>query len=468
MNKFPDNFIFGVATAAYQAEGNTKADGKGPCYWDEYLEKNHKFDPDPASDFYHKYKEDLQFCKDYGINGIRISIAWTRILPEGEGEINPKGIAYYNELIDECIKRGVEPFVTLHHFDTPLPLYQEGDWLSRRVIDCFVKFAKICFDNFGDRVKKWFTINEPWSLASGQYLIGHFPPNVMYDLEKVTQAMHNMVLAHAKVVNLYKRMNLPGEIGVIHILEPKIPINEIDANKKAALYEHILCNRFMLDATLKGEYHPTTLQIVNEILESNHGKLEIKNGDIEEMKEASGQIDFLGINYYQSHFVQNFVGESSIHHNGTGEKGTSSYAIKGVGKRVLNPNVPTTDWDWSIYPEGLYQMIMEVYEGYHFTKHVYITENGVGVKEQLIDNKVVDKQRIDYIYKHLKAILQAVEQGANVQGYFLWSLMDVFSWTNGYNKRYGLLYTDFKSQERYIKESAYWYKKISKSGILTK
>lgn len=468
MYKFPEKFVFGVATAAYQAEGNTKVDDRGPCYWDDYLEKSKKFDPNTASDFYHKYREDIEFCKAYGVNGIRISISWSRILPEGEGKVNPKGIDYYNKLIDTCIENGVEPFVTLHHFDTPLPLYEEGDWLQRRMIDCFVNYARICFENFGDRVTKWFTINEPWSLAAGQYVIGHFPPNIKYDLGKAAQAMHNMVLAHAKVVNLYKTMNLNGDIGIIHILEPKFPINENSANKRAALYEHTFCNRFMLDATLKGEYHPTTLQIVNEILSENNGTLSILDEDIIIMKEASSNLDFLGVNYYQSHFMEDYEGNSVINHNGTGEKDTSTYAIKGVGKRVIHPDVPTTDWDWSIYPEGLYQMLLEVYQGYGFAKPIYITENGVGVKEQLKDNTVDDTQRIDYIHGHLEAILRAIKEGVDVQGYFLWSLMDVFSWTNGYNKRYGLLYVDFETQERFIKKSAHWFKKIATKKVLSK
>ncbi|MGX8852392.1 6-phospho-beta-galactosidase [Amedibacillus sp. YH-ame10] len=468
VKKFPKGFIFGADTAAYQAEGATQRDGRGPCYWDEYLPQQGVFSPDPASGFYDKYKEDLKTCKEFGVNGIRISIAWTRIIPDGDGEINPKGIAYYNSLIDECIKNGVEPFVTLHHFDTPLSLFHKGDWLSYDMINAFVRFAKVCFENFGDRVKKWVTINEPWSLAAGQYLVGHFPPNIHYDLGKAAQAMHNMLYAHARVVNLYKGMNLPGEIGIIHILEPKIAISNTKENEKAALYEHTFCNRFMLDATIYGEYREDTLRIVKEVLACNHGEITIREEDLIEIKEASQNIDFLGVNYYQSHFMEAYSGESCIRHNGTGEKGSSFYAIKGTGKRVINPAVPTTDWDWLIYPEGLCAMLMEIHDDYHFQKPIYITENGVGEKDKLIDNTVNDDSRIDYIYQHLDAILQAVDNGVDVRGYFLWSLMDVFSWTNGYNKRYGLFYVDFETQERYAKKSAYWYRMIAESKILSK
>ncbi len=463
MRKFPKGFVFGAATAAYQAEGAVKEDGRGPCYWDEYLAQTKSFDPAMASDFYHRYKEDLDLCQSYGINGIRISIAWTRIFPQGVGEINQKGVDYYNDLINACLERGIEPYVTLHHFDTPLPLYHKGDWLSQEMIDAYCAYARTCFELFGDRVKKWVTINEPWSLAAGQYLIGHFPPNHHYELGNAAQAMHNMVYAHARVVNLYKEMGMQGEIGIIHILEPKFAISDTPGNQKAALYEHTFCNRFMLEGTINGCYQEKTLAIMKEVLRDNKGEIRIAEHEIAEMKKAAAQLDFLGINYYASHFMEEYDGESYIHHNGTGQKGTSVYAIKGTGKRVINPEVPTTEWDWAIYPQGLYSMIMEIYRDFHFTKPMYVTENGVGMKDVLENNTVQDDARISYIAAHLDAVLQAREEGADVRGYFLWSLMDMFSWTNGYNKRYGLFYVDFKTQQRYVKKSARWYRQLAQT-----
>lgn len=459
--KLNKGFIFGVATAAYQAEGATKEDGKGPCYWDEYLADTKSFDPNMASDFYHKYKEDLALCQQFGINGIRISIAWSRILPEGTGQVNEKAIAFYNNLIDECIKNGVEPFVTLHHFDTPLSLFKQGDWLNDATIDAFCEYAKVCFTHFGDRVKKWITINEPWSLAAGQYIVGHFPPNVHNSLEKAAQAMHKMMVAHARVVNLYKKMNLNGEIGVIHILEPKFSISDKEADCLATINEHTFCNRFMLDATIYGEYQSKTLDVMHRVIHANNGTLHIREDEMQAIKEASEKLDFLGINYYQSHFMEAYDGETNIHHNGTGEKGTSIYAVKGTGKRVVPNDIATTDWDWLIYPEGLYKMILEVVNDYGFKKPIYITENGIGMKDEIVHGKVEDQKRIAYVESHLAYIAKAVEEGANVQGYFMWSLMDMFSWTNGYNKRYGLFYVDFATQERTAKQSAYWYKQLA-------
>lgn len=462
--KFPDNFVFGAATAAFQAEGALTEDGRGPCYWDAYLKD--KFDPSTASDFYHRYPADLAACRKYGINGIRISIAWSRVIPDGSGEVNAAGLAYYDRLIDECLKNGVEPFVTLHHFDTPEPLYAAGDWLNRDNIDHFIRFARVCFEHFGDRVKKWITINEIYSVVAGQYVIGHFPPNIKYDIPKELQAMHNMMVAHSRVVNLYKEMGLPGEIGIVHILEGKYPFTREPADVRAAEMDDTVANRFLLDATFRGDYSDGVRKNVAELLDIYGGILDIRPGDLAVMAEASRQLDFLGLNYYASHFVMHHDGESGIFHNGTGEKGTSLFCLKGIGKRVKNPEVPTTDWDWAIYPEGLYDMLRRIQREYPACRKIYITENGMGAKDVLADGQVIDDGRIDYIAKHLDAVLRAVEEGVNVQGYFLWSLMDVLSWTNGYKKRYGFFYVDFATQRRYAKKSASWFMQVARQKEL--
>lgn len=467
MNQFPENFVFGAATAAYQAEGAVNEGKRGKNYWDDYLAEQGVFDPSTASDFFHKYPEDLALCKEFGINGIRISIAWSRIFPEGTGAIDPEGVAFYHRLIDECHANGVEPFVTLHHFDTPLSLFKKGDWLSQEMMNAYVEFAAFCFEEYGSKVNYWITINEPWSVVAGQYIIGHFPPNLHYDLPKAIQSMHNMMVAHARVVQKFKASNQSGEIGVVHILESKYPITDTEENKLATLKEHVLANQLLLDATFKGEYAEDTWGIISGILEENGGKLETSEQDFAELRFASENISFMGINYYASHFLQAYSGESQIHHNGTGEKGSSVFALKGVGERINNPNVPTTDWDWPIYPQGLEDMLLFIKERYPNYNKIYVTENGMGDKDALVNGKVSDKARIDYVRLHLQAILNAVQKGVKVEGYFIWSLMDVFSWTNGYTKRYGLFYVDFDTQDRYAKDSAYWYKEMSGSGLLT-
>jgi 6-phospho-beta-galactosidase len=467
MKQFADDFIFGGATAAFQVEGATKEDGRGPCCWDEYMSRpGSRFNGDKASDFYHKYKDDLELANEFGINGIRISISWSRIIPDGSGEVNRKGIDFYNRLIDECIKNDVEPFVTLHHFDTPLALFEKGDWLNRDIIAHFVRFAKICFEHFGDRVKKWATFNEPWSVAQNGYIIGNFPPSIKFDIPKAVQTMHNMMVAHAKTINLYKNMNLPGEIGIVHTLEGKCPISDKTEDKRAAYLDDTIANKFMLDACFKGEYGKDTWETIHEILEKNHGTFIVYDGDMDIIRVAAKDIDFLGMNYYSSHFLQGYDGESKMHHNGTGEKGTSVFALQGIGARVSNPNVETTDWDWPIYPQGMYDMLVRIKRDYPNYKKIYIAENGMGYKDDFVDGKIDDTPRIEYIRKHFTYILKAIQEGVNVKGYYVWSLMDVLSWSNGYNKRYGLFYVDFETQKRYPKKSAYWFKKIAKTKRL--
>ena len=444
--KFSKDFVFGGATAAYQCEGSTREYGKGKVAWDDYLAKQGRFSADPASDFYHKYPVDLKLCNDFGIEGIRISIAWSRIFPDGKGRINQEGVDFYHRVFQECHKNGVEPYVTLHHFDTPDALHSQGDFLSRETIDAFEEYAKFCFEEYKDEVTYWFTFNEVWPIATNQYIEGTFPPCITYDITKAVKSMHGMMVAHAKAVCAYKEKGYKGKIGIIHSLETKYPLNENDPKDVyAAKKEDVLANQFLLDATFLGYYTDETIKIINELVHINNGTFEYDPADIEIMKKAAKDNDYLGMNHYQSHFIKAYEGENEIHHNGTGEKGTKKFKLKGVGERVFKEGIPTTDWDWLIYPEGMYDMIMRIKNQYPNYKAIYITENGMGYKDHF-DNGNIDDSPI--------------EDGANVKGYFVWSLMDVFSWSNGYNKRYGLFYVDYDTQERYPKKSAYWYKKV--------
>ncbi|WP_353421730.1 6-phospho-beta-galactosidase [Staphylococcus delphini] len=466
MKKLPKDFIFGGATAAYQAEGATNIDGKGRVAWDTYLEENYWYTAEPASDFYHRYPVDLELSEKFGVNGIRISIAWSRIFPTGYGEVNPQGVDYYHRLFKECIKRNVEPFVTLHHFDTPETLHSNGDFLNRDNIQHFVDYAEFCFKEFTE-VKYWTTFNEIGPIGDGQYLVGKFPPGIHYDFEKVFQSHHNMMVAHAKAVVLFKEQGHQGEIGVVHALPTKYPFNPNNPEDvRAAKLEDILHNKFILDATYLGPYSDKTMDGVNHILYVNGGKLDLREEDFEILEAAKDLNDFLGINYYMSDWMRAFEGESEITHNSKGDKGGSKYQLKGIGQREFDVNVPRTDWDWMIYPQGLFDQIMRVKNDYPNYKKIYITENGLGYKDEFIDNTVQDDARIDYVKQHLEVIADAIEDGANVKGYFIWSLMDVFSWSNGYEKRYGLFYVDFETQERYPKKSAYWYKKLTETQII--
>lgn len=464
VKSLPENFVWGGATAAYQVEGATKVDGKGKTMWDDYLKKQGRFSPDPASDFYHLYPEDIELAKLYGLNAIRVSISWSRIFPTGSGKPNQAGVEYYHKLFADCFANGIEPYVSLHHFDTPKTLFDKGDWLSRDTIDKFVNYAKFCFEEFTE-VNNWFTINELISLAFSQYIQGNFPPNHHFDVTSAIQAEHNELLAHAKVVNLFKDGGYSGRIGLIHVISPVYPYPDNEKNRHAAEIEDAFMNKFLLDGTFKGEYTPETMKLINELLEVNDASLKIEPGDMEEIKKASTRNDYFGLNYYQPSFVEAYEGESTNTFNGTGEKGTTEFKFKGVGKHVKKPGVAQTDWDWNIYPEGLYDTLKRISREYPNAKTIYITENGLGYKDKYegIGKIIDDDKRIDFIDQHVEALLKARDEGVNVQGYFVWSLEDQFSWANGYNKRYGLFYVNFETQAREIKKSALWFKELGET-----
>ena len=458
--RFPEDFVFGGATAAYQCEGETRTHGKGKVAWDDFLEAQGRFSGDPASDFYHQYTVDLDLCRKFHIKAIRISIAWSRIFPSGTGAVNQEGVDYYHRVFQECHKNGVEPYVTLHHFDTPDVLHKKGDFLNRETVEAFVDYAKFCFEEYQDEVSYWFTFNEVWPVATNQYIEGTFPPGIKYDIPKAIYSMHYMMLAHAKAVLAFKEGGYKGKIGVIHSLETKYPYEDNDADRLAAKKEDILANQFVLDATFLGEYTKETLDMIQSLASINGGSFEVDPQDLKIMKKAAPFNDYLGMNHYQSHFIKAYDGDNDIYHNGTGEKGTNRFRLKGIGERMFKKGIETTDWDWLIYPKGMYDMIMRIKKQYPMYKAIYITENGMGYKDTFEDGFIDDTPRCDYINKHLKALKQAISDGANVKGYFVWSLMDVFSWSNGYNKRYGLFYVDFKTQKRYPKCSAYYYKTV--------
>lgn len=468
MLTFPEGFVFGAATAAYQCEGETHGHGKGEVSWDPFLAKKGLFSADPASDFYHRYDHDLALCERFGINGIRVSIAWSRIFPQGVGDINPAGIAFYHRLFRSCRAHGVVPYVTLHHFDTPQALFAQGGFINRATIDAFEDYARFCFEEYQDEVSNWFTFNEIWAVSSNTFIEGTFPPGgIVGKLDQALQLNHNMMLAHARAVLAFHEGGYPGKIGVVHTLEGKYPFDERSpADIEAARKEDVLQNQFLLDATFRGDYAPDTLACAIKLAELSGGELDIRDEDLACMREAALYNDYLGINYYQSRFLRAYDGPNILHHNATGEKGTERYALSGVGERVNKEGIPRTDWDWLIYPEGMYDLLVRIRLQYPNYREILITENGMGAKDELVEGIVDDSYRIDYVRAHLAWLLCAREAGVNVTGYFLWSLMDMFSWTNGYSKRYGFFHVDFATQERVPKASAYWFAQVARSGRL--
>lgn len=469
MFKLPKDFLMGGASAAYQVEGATKEDGKGKVLWDDYLEKQGRFSPDPAADFYHRYDEDLALSEKYGVQAIRVSIAWSRIFPDGTTDhLEKRGVDYYHKLFASCAKHNIIPFVTLHHFDTPEKLHEIGDWLSPIMLNSFVDYAKFCFKEFPE-VKYWITINEPTSMAIQQHVSGTFPPGEKGRVDHAFQAEHNQNVAHARIVNAYKEMNLGGEIGVVHALQTVYPYSDSPEDKHAAALQDAFENRLYLDGTLAGKYDPETLALVKEILDANNQPMfKTTPEEMAALNKAAHQLDFVGVNNYFSKWIRAYNGESETVYNGTGAKGTSVSRLHGIGEEKKPDGIETTDWDWPIYPKGMHDILMRIHDQYPLCPAIYVTENGIGLKESLPEgadsNTIIDDpKRIDYLEKYFKAIAEAINDGANVKGYFMWSLQDQFSWTNGYSKRYGLFFVDFPTQKRYVKKSAFWFKKLSET-----
>ena len=390
--QFPDGFVFGGATAAYQVEGETRTHGKGKVPWDDFLAAQGRFSPDPASDFYNKYPVDIDLCQRFGINGIRVSIAWSRIFPSGTGEINPEGVAFYHELFATCNNAGVIPYVTLDHFDTPEAFYQNGGegFLTRTTIDAFVEYAKFCFAEFTE-VKHWFTFNEIPATAEGSFIVGNWPHGEKYRLDKAFQLMHNMMVAHAKAVVAFHEGGFEGEIGIVQNLEPKYPLDPNNAaDCEAARMADVINNRWVLDATFRGHYAADTMEAATQAGPYRRRRARVRDEDIAALTAALPYNDCLGVNTYKCQFLRAAEGENDINHNGTGDKGSSRWFLKGVGESCVREGVPTTDWDWIIYPEGLYDLLLRIKNDYPNYKKIYITENGMGYKDDFEDGFIDD------------------------------------------------------------------------------
>ncbi|MDH6365334.1 6-phospho-beta-glucosidase [Enterococcus sp. PF1-24] len=471
LKKFPENFLWGSASAAYQVEGAWNKDGKGLSVWDDFshiLGKTFKgTNGDEAVDHYHRFKEDIQLMREMGLKAYRFSIAWTRILPNGRGEINQKGLEFYDQLIDELIENNIEPIVTIYHWDLPARLQEEyGGWESPQVVDDFVNYAKVLFETFGNRIKYWISMNEQNVFISQGYLLGTHPPGVC-DLKRMYQANHHANLANASVIAKYHEMNLPGKIGPSFAYGPTYAKNCDPENVLAMENAEELNAHLWLDIYVNGEY-PV---VAKKYLEKNGLMPEVSEQDIYILK--SGKPDFLGINYYQTATVVynalDGVGIGKM--NTSGEKGsTQESGVPGLYKSVDNPYVEKTNWDWNIDPNGLQIGLRRLTSRYKLS--VLITENGLGEFDQLTEEQQVhDDYRIKYLKQHIETIYDAIDDGVELLGYCTWSFTDLLSWLNGYQKRYGFVYIDQdedqkSSLNRYKKDSFYWYKEVIKlNGI---
>ncbi|MGL5759754.1 GH1 family beta-glucosidase [Plesiomonas sp.] len=462
---FPEGFIWGSATAALQIEGAAREEGRGLSQWDVFCHEHperiyQQATPDIACDHYHRYRDDVRLMKEIGHNGYRLSISWPRLIPTEDGQINPQGVDFYNNLFDALLAEGIEPNVTLYHWDLPVWLADEGGWENPKTLDAYLHFAKTCFTLFGDRVKRWATFNEPaWTTLNG-YVTALHPP-CKHDYRAAIQVAHHFVLAHARAVKLFRALNTGGEIGLVLNMSTVYPATDKPEDIAAAHLADGMLNRWFIDPALLGHYPQDVVDFYQQ-----HNLL--PEWDEQQLRDiAETKIDFIGVNYYYPHYATADATDTEFHINNSGNNSDDcKFSIAGVVRFVKNPNGKYTDWGWEIAPQAMYDLLQRAHE-YAPGIPVYVTENGIGMQDQLnADGSVDDDGRIDFVREHLKVIHQAVHDGINVRGYYMWSLMDNFSWINGFKKRYGFLYIDRETQQRYKKKSAYWYAEVAaKNGF---
>ncbi|MBW4079924.1 glycoside hydrolase family 1 protein [Paenibacillus sp. S150] len=467
---FPADFLWGAASAAYQIEGASGEDGKGPSVWDVFTKREGTTfggsNGDVAVDHYHRYKEDVALMAEQGLKAYRFSIAWSRIYPQGSGAVNEKGLQFYDRLINELLANDIQPVITLYHWDIPQALMDRyGGWESRQVIEDFDAYAVTLFKRYGDRVRYWVSLNEQNYFAAYGYETALHPPGVQ-DRKRMYEVNHIANLANARVIQTFRTHVPDGLIGPSFAYKPYYPLNANPANMLAFENSEDLNNYFWMDIYAWGRYPKAAWKYLEE-----HGLTPtVQEGDWELL--ASAKPDFMGVNYYRTTTVEahSLSGKFEAgEKNTTGRKGSTKHSgIPGMFKTVSNPFLETTNWDWEIDPQGLRIGLRRIMNRYGLP--VFITENGLGEFDKLEEGDVIrDEYRIDYLRSHIAAIQDAISDGVEVIGYCSWSFTDLLSWLNGYQKRYGFVYvdrdeTDARELRRIRKQSYYWYKQVIQSN----
>jgi beta-glucosidase len=433
-NGFPSSFVWGAATSSYQIEGAPLADGAGPSIWHRFSHtpgNTHDSETgDIACDHYHRYASDVALMKELGLDAYRFSVAWGRIFPDGTGPLNESGLDFYERLVDTLLEREIEPFVTLYHWDLPAALDDRGGWLNRDVAGWFADYTRAVVARLGDRVRRWATLNEPWVVMDGGYVNGGLAPGHRNLFEGPIVA-HNLLRAHGESVRAF-RAESDGEVGIVVNLEPKVPASDSDADASATAHADVYMNRIFLDPIFRGAYPGELGEVFGEAWPAFPGE------DFESIQEP---VDFLGINYYTRAVVR---AAPDAYPDGT--------------ERVRQERHPYTEMDWEVYAPALTDVLLWVHERYG-PLPLYVTENGAAFYDppQADGGRLEDPLRVAYFRDHLRAVHTAIERGADVRGYFAWSLLDNYEWSHGYSKRFGIVHVDFETQERTPKASARFY-----------
>lgn len=438
--EFPAGFTWGTATASYQIEGSPHADGKGLSIWDTFTRQPGMIDGgdtgDNACDSYRRWRDDLALLVDLGVTSYRFSVSWPRVVPFGRGAVNDAGLAYYERMVDDLLDAGIEPAVTLFHWDLPQALQDRGGWADRGTAEAFADYAGVLFDRLGNRVPRWFTLNEPYVFVVRGYLFGAHAPGIA-DLAMAARAHHHALLAHGLAVQRFRSSAATGRIGLVQAEAPIVAGTEEDGIEAAVTHARDLRTRMMLDPVLGRGYPGTTVRRY----EAAGAALPIQPGDLETI---AAPIDELGVNYY----TRELVGPPG---------GDPEDQLRGY--RSLPPRTPTTDMGWEIVPESLADHLRWLDATYDALPPLLITENGMaeGTGPDA-DGRIDDQRRIAYLRDHLASLATAIADGVDVRGYFLWSLLDNFEWAKGYAKRFGIVWVDHTTGERLPKASFAWYR----------
>jgi beta-glucosidase len=435
--QFPANFLWGTATASYQIEGAWDEDGKGESIWDRFTHTPGCIQDgstgDVACDHYHRWPEDVAMMADLGLQAYRFSIAWPRILPDGRGPINRAGIDFYSRLVDTLLEANIIPFVTLYHWDLPQALQEQGGWPLRATGEAFVEYADVVSQQLGDRVKHWITHNEPWCIGFLSHQLGEHAPGHQ-DWNEAIRASHHVLLSHGWAVPVIRRNSSGAEVGITLNYTHATPASSSPADRAAARWFDGYFNRWFTDPVY-GRHYPADMVADYETAGHLPNGLDfVQPGD---METIAVQTDFLGANYY------------------TREVQRSEEATDNEPQTIF-PDLAKTEMGWEVYPEGLYHLLCRLHFHYNVPK-IYITENGASYSTGPdADGKVRDQNRLAYLRQHFAATHRAIEAGAPVAGFFVWSLMDNFEWAKGYLQRFGIVWVDFETQRRIPKESARW------------
>ncbi|MCJ7735551.1 MAG: GH1 family beta-glucosidase [Anaerolineales bacterium] len=440
---FPEDFVWGTATASYQIEGAWNEDGKGESIWDRFSHTPGMIDNadtgDIACDHYHRWKEDLILIKNLGLDAYRFSISWPRILPMGQGKVNQSGLDFYNQLVDALLDLNVEPYVTLYHWDLPQALQDKGGWPDRFIVDAFVNYTEIVSRSLGDRVKNWITLNEPWVSAFIGYHEGRHAPGIT-NLDQAVLASHHLLVSHGRAVPIIRNNSSECSVGITLNLTHAEPASPSIFDKQAAVLKDGNINRWFLDP-LGGRGYP------GDMVENYQQEMDfIQPGDMECIMVPT---DFLGVNYYTREICRSTAVSEKENHPQTLFRGEK-----------------ITEMDWEVYPEGLYKVLGRLYFDYDYPA-ILITENGAAFPDKVVDCQVDDPARLSYFKGHLEMVNKAIQIGVPVKGYFAWSLMDNFEWAHGYSKRFGLIHVDYKTLERIPKSSANWYRQVIADNLIT-